>query len=289
MNRRPTTRRCYACANVLHANELLVLAHGRQRQEHCSEACLRATLRVQRKARARRRWRLTAVASVATLLLAGAWTVSRHRAPTARSISAAWGDPAWKKPAPPQPNYFGPAWPPTDDDWQFAFDRAAWVFPLPGPEWRTPAADGRLFVTDPRGRSAAAACRAPGTCGVTLGGQLWGEHVYAALDGVVDRVSPIGGDERGGAFVRIAHFGGMVFTQYFHLAAIPRGVVRGAKISAGEVIGLVGDTGTGSERGGIRTHLHFSLSVRPSADFPETFWDPTPLMATWPLRVPKTL
>ena len=33
-------------------------------------------------------------------------------------------------------------------------------------------------------------------------------------------------------------------------------------------------------------HLHFALSIRPSAEWPETFWDPTPLMATWPLRVP---
>jgi murein DD-endopeptidase MepM/ murein hydrolase activator NlpD len=191
----------------------------------------------------------------------------------------------WKKPVGPQPIYFGPAWPPTDEDWQFAFDRAPWVFPLPGPEWRTPVADERVFMTDPRGRAGAASCRVPGTCGVTLGGQLWGEHVYAALDGVVDRVSAVG-IEHGGAFVRIAHFGGMVFTQYFHLAAIPRGVVRGAKISAGEVIGLVGDTGTSGERAGARTHLHFSLSVRPAAEFVETFWDPAPLMAEWTLRSP---
>ena len=129
-------------------------------------------------------------------------------------------------------------------------------------------------------------CRTPGACGVALGGQLWGEHVYAALDGVVDRAAPGGADEHGGGYVRIAHLGGMVFTHYFHLAAIPRGVVRGARVSAGEVIGLVGDTGTGSEKPGPHPHLHFALSIRPSAEWPETFWDPTPLMATWPLRVP---
>jgi murein DD-endopeptidase MepM/ murein hydrolase activator NlpD len=285
MIRRSTTRRCFACANVLHAGQLLVLAQGRQRQEHCSEACMRATLRAQRKARARRRWRLTAVASLTTLLLAGTWAVLRHRAPGARSISAAWDDPQWKKPAAPQPITYGPAWPPTDDDWQFAFDRASWVYPLPGPTRHAPVADDRLFVTD-AGRGRSAICRVKGACGVVLGGKLWGEHVYAALEGVVDRVSSGGGEDHGGGFVRIAHFGGMAFTQYFHLAAIPRGVVRGAKISAGEVIGLVGDTGTGGERGGVHAHLHFSLSVRPSAEFPETFWDPTPLMSRWTLRVP---
>jgi murein DD-endopeptidase MepM/ murein hydrolase activator NlpD len=222
---------------------------------------------------------------VATLLLVGSWAVLRHRAPAARSISAAWENPDWKKPPPPPPNVFGPAWPPTDDDWQFAFDRAAWVYPLPGPTRHPPIADDRVFVTD-GGRGQGSVCRMPGACGVALGGKLWGEHVYAALDGVVDRASSHGGDEHGGGFVRIAHFGGMAFTQYFHLAAIPRGVVRGAKISAGEVIGLVGDTGTGGEHGPSHAHLHFSLSVRPSPEFAETFWDPTPLMTQWKVRVP---
>ena len=103
-----------------------------------------------------------------------------------------------------------------------------------------------------------------GACGVDLGGELWGEHVYAVQDGVVDRAHREGNEERGGIYVRLSHFGGMVFTQYFHLAAIPRLLSRGDRVKAGEVIGLLGDTGTG----GGRRHLHFALSIRPRASCP---------------------
>ena len=102
-------------------------------------------------------------------------------------------------------------------------------------------------------------------------------------DGVVDRVQRVGDDEPGGVYVRLAHFGGMVFTQYFHLAAIPRGLVRGAHVKAGDVIGLVGDTG--NEDGARGTCTSRSRSG-PSTELSEVYWDPTPLMAGWPLRLP---
>ncbi len=280
-----TSRRlCFACRNAVDSDEQFVLARGRQRLAHCSAACVRETLGKWRRARTRSRLHVIASATVAALVLVGGWTVWRHRAPQPRSIALSWVDVTWDKVTRAEPTYYGPAWPPTDADWSFAFDRARWAYPLPGPSRRAPAADDRLFATDPHAHRTV--CRTPGACGVALGGQLWGEHVYATLDGVVDRAAPGGADEHGGGYVRIAHLGGMVFTHYFHLAAIPRGVVRGARVSAGEVIGLVGDTGTGSEKPGPHPHLHFALSIRPSAEWPETFWDPTPLMATWPLRVP---
>jgi predicted nucleic acid-binding Zn ribbon protein len=278
------SRLCFACGNAVDPSEQFVLTNGRGRQPHCSESCVYETLRKRRRARLRARMRLGAVGALVVAALAAGWTLRRHRLPHARSISMSWVDTKWDAPPPIEPNYYGPAWPPTDDDWMFAFDRATWVYPLPGPTRHAPVADERLFATDPKGR--APSCRQPGVCGVDLGGELWGEHVYAAAAGVVDRSISGGGDEHGGGYVRIAHFGGMVFTHYFHLAAIPRGVVRGARISAGEVIGLVGDTGTASERSGPRTHLHFAFSIRPSAEFGDTFWDPSPLMAKWPLHVP---
>jgi murein DD-endopeptidase MepM/ murein hydrolase activator NlpD len=74
----------------------------------------------------------------------------------------------------------------------------------------------------------------------------------------------------------------MVFTHYFHLAAIPRVIVRGMSVKAGDMIGLVGDTGLE----GAPRHLTFALSIRPSNEFPEVYWDPMPFMALWPLRVP---
>jgi murein DD-endopeptidase MepM/ murein hydrolase activator NlpD len=272
------------CGEIPGAGEELVLARGRQRVVHCSQFCLGETLDRQRVVAARRRRRAIAAASLAAVLLAGGWTVWRHRAPGTRSISLSWLDTGWQKPARPQPIYFGPAWPPTDDDWTFAFQRVRWMYPLPGPMRRAP--DGSERILGPEAaRGPAAFCRAPDACGVMLGGELWGEHVYAALDGVVERVHGGSGDEHGGVTVRLAHLGGMVFTQYSHLAAIPRGVSRGAHVQAGDVIGLVGDTGMAGEHA-RRAHLHFSLSVRPSPAFPEVYWDPRPLMAHWPLQVP---
>ena len=86
-----------------------------------------------------------------------------------------------------------------------------------------------------------------------------------------------------GHYVRIAHLGGMVYTQYFHLAATWPKIVKGSHVRAGEVIGLLGDTGLD----GPKQHLHFTLSVKPSINFAEVFWDPTPWMATWPVRTPS--
>ena len=132
-----------------------------------------------------------------------------------------------------------------------------------------------------RGRSAACraatrACSAPcgraiapiecrnGHCGVDLGGEIWGEHVHAVHDGVVDYVQRGANPDHGGTFVRISHRDGTVFTQYFHLAAIPRGLERGRVVKAGDVIGLLGDTGVKESA----PHLHFAISVRPSQDGP---------------------
>jgi murein DD-endopeptidase MepM/ murein hydrolase activator NlpD len=269
--------RCVVCGDALNFDDQVVLARGRRRLPHCSDVCLRETVARQRIARTVRRRRTALSVSVLALVLAGAWTVRRHRAPPPHSISYAWPETAWEKSPAPQPLYYGPAWPPTDDDWMFAFERASWVYPLPGPARRAPAPDERLF-----GSGSAHFCRKPHVCGVALGGQLWGEHVYAVQDGIVERTQANAG---GGVTVRIAHFGGMVFTQYFHLAAIPRGVSRGAHVAAGDVIGLVGDTGIAGEAS-ARPHLHFAFSIRPSPDWSEAYWDPTPLMAKWRLRVP---
>jgi len=252
---------CVVCGATPEADERLVLARGARRAVHCSETCLGETLRQRRLALARRRRRAVAGISLAALLLAGGWTLRRHRAPAPRSISLSYAD-VDRPPAPPPEPTVGPAWPPTDDDWMFAFERARWTYPLPGPVRRAPSASDRTFAAAPA-HGPAAVCRAPAACGVTVGGGLWGEHVYAALDGVVDRAHA-GSDEHGGGTVRIAHLGGMVFTQYFHLAAIPRGVTRGAHVSAGDVIGLVGDAGgAAGERTGSGPHIHFALSVRP--------------------------
>jgi hypothetical protein len=273
------TLRCAVCLTAIGDGQRLVLVRGRREEAHCSQICLVASVERRRRARAatRLRWLLRA-AAIAMIVVGAPRLWHRIRLPRAQTI--AFEQPELR-PAPtprPEPPMYGPAWPPTDEDWQLAFANTAWVYPLPGPARRAPAADARVLTTRPSARRPEPVCRVPARCGVDLGGDLWGEHVYAAHDGVVDHVQHAGSD----VYLRLSHFGGMVFTHYAHLAATPRGIVRGAAVRAGDLIGLVGDTG--SEHPG--RYIHFALSVHPSIELPEVYWDPTTLMAQWPLQVP---
>ena len=267
---------CAICGDIPFDAERRVLVVGKRRELYCSQACLRTGVRKLKIARRKARLRAAAVLASFALAAAGVgWVrhVLRHRRPHAPPVvTAAPIAPS----APPEEPPFGPHWPPTDDEWRQEFARAAWVDPLPGPARRPPASCKQLFAPE----AAHARCRDAGRCGVDLGGELWGEHVYAALDGVVERLQRSEGAP-GGLSVRIAHWGGAVFTQYFHLAAIPSRIAVGMHVEAGEVIGLVGDSGA------ARPHLHFALSVRPSSALPEVYWDPAPLMAAWPLHTPE--
>jgi len=273
---------CIVCRDPIGDDTRFVLVRNRRHEAHCSEACLVANVEKQRRLRAavHRRWTLRV--SAAVFLVAGVQSLwHHHRLPQSQSISF---DPPQIRDVPvrPDPTYYGPAWPPTDADWLFAFANTTWTYPLPGPARRAATVDDRILGGREPAARAAPVCRTPGRCGADLGGDLWGEHVYAVHDGVVDRVQHAPGDEQGGVYLRIAHFDGMVFTHYVHLAAVPRRMVRGAAIKAGEVIGLVGETG--NEHTG--RYIHFALSVRPAKDFPDVYWDPTPLMVDWPMRQP---
>jgi murein DD-endopeptidase MepM/ murein hydrolase activator NlpD len=154
-----------------------------------------------------------------------------------------------------------------------------WIHPLAGPSRRMPVNHNGAFGAERAGD------RPPecvsGHCGVDLG-HTWGEPVHAVHEGVVDFVQRGSNDEHGGMFVRIAHRDGTLFSWYFHLCAIPRSITTGTKITAGQVIGLLGDTGV------VRSgpHLHFSLSVKPSKSSHERYLDPEPLIAIWPLWIP---
>ena len=181
---------------------------------------------------------------------------------------------------PPEPAPFGPAWPPTEKDWLVEIASDAWLHPLDGPMRRMPIRDARVFGAERPG-DRPGECRG-GHCGVDLGGEVWGEPVHAAHDGVVDRVQRGPNDEHGGLYVRLSHRGGTIFTQYFHLAAIPRWIQPGTKVKMGEVVGLLGDSGVKHST----AHLHFTVSVKPSADMVERYIDPEPLVALWPLRMP---
>ena len=188
---------------------------------------------------------------------------------------------------PPPPVVIVPPAPPKPSEeellraqWMTELIKDAWVHPLNGPRRRMPIRDSRVFGAERQGERPIEC--ANGHCGVDIGGEVWGEPVLAAHDGVVDRVQRGPNEERGGQYVRIAHRDGTVFTQYFHLAAIPRWMEVGRPVRAGEVVGLVGDTGVKASG----PHLHFTISIRPSPDDPERYIDPEPLIALWPLHIP---
>jgi hypothetical protein len=178
----------------------------------------------------------------------------------------------------PEPPTFGPHWPPTEQDWLAEISNDAWIHPLDGPNRRMPVSDSRVFGAE-RAGDRPGECK-NGHCGVDLSGP-WGEPVHAVHDGVVDRVQRGPNEEHGGQYVRIAHRDGTIFSQYFHLAAIPRQLVPGVRVKVGDVIGLLGDTGVKHSA----PHLHFALSVRAAAETPERYMDPEPLIALWPLRI----
>jgi len=164
--------------------------------------------------------------------------------------------------------------------WTAALADDHWVHPLAGPKRRMPIRGTRIFGAA-RGGNRPLECMG-GHCGVDIGGEVWGEPVLAAHDGVVDRVQRDPDHGHGGLYVRLAHREGTVFTQYFHLAAIPRRIRPGLPVSAGDVIGLLGDTGVKDSA----AHLHFTVSVKQSPTDPEQYIDPEPLIALWAVAVP---
>lgn len=250
----------------------------------CSEPCFRAALREQRAKRWASRRRLArrlviGISFVAVCLAPHQGPRWIHRAKAVPTVEVLPPDADLGPPMLPA-GWFGPTWPPTEGSVLAALGQDAWVHPLAGPIRRMPRTDARVFGALRPGNRAVE-CR-NGHCGVDLGGEIWGEHVRAVHDGVVEYVQRGPNSEHGGRFVRVAHRNGTVITQYFHLAAIPRGIERGTRVKSGDVLGLLGDSGVKESA----PHLHFSISIRPAKDRPEKYMDPEPLIALWPLRVP---
>jgi murein DD-endopeptidase MepM/ murein hydrolase activator NlpD len=273
---------CTTCGSFAVADRYLRL-EGLSVHVFCSPDCFDAGLRA---ARANRRaaWLRGLRRLVLVAIVLGAWLAPREglwrrrTPPVAADAPAATDD----RPSPPPlpPGWFGPEWPPTEASVLAVLGRDAWVHPLAGPRRRMPRVDSRVFGA-PRPGQRPAECR-NGHCGVDLGGEIWGEHVRAVHDGVVDYVQRGANPDRGGRFVRISHYDGTVFTQYFHLAAIPREIERGVNVRSGQVIGLLGDSGVKESA----PHLHFAVSVRPWPGGPERYVDPEPLVTLWPLHIP---
>jgi murein DD-endopeptidase MepM/ murein hydrolase activator NlpD len=277
------TATCDVCGSSLLLRNRYALAEGWSLYVVCSESCLRVARRAQRRRLWGARWRRAMRLAVVVTLVAAC--VTPHEGPArprrAEAVALEPAPPPQESGAPRLPaGWFGPEWPPTETSLLAALGRDAWVHPLSGPVRRMPRSDSRVFGADRPGHRAIE-CR-NGHCGVDLGGEIWGEHVHAAHDGVIDFVQRGPNEEHGGSFVRLSHRDGTIFTMYFHLAAIPRALERGMRVKGGDVIGLVGDTGVKESP----PHLHFSISVRLWKNGPERYMDPEPLIALWPLRVP---
>lgn len=88
-----------------------------------------------------------------------------------------------------------------------------------------------------------------------------GTHVKATADGTVE----FAGQERGyGNIVILDHRGGFS-TRYAHLSSITRGLHRGSRVSQGDVIGHVGQTGWATG-----PHLHYEFRYHDQVRNPVT-------------------
>ena len=89
-----------------------------------------------------------------------------------------------------------------------------------------------------------------------------GTEIYAAADGVVTGAGPNGGY---GNWMQIDHPGKLT-TVYGHLSAFAPGIEAGARVSQGELVGFVGNTGRSTG-----AHLHFEIVANGRTVNPLTF------------------
>jgi hypothetical protein len=217
-------------------------------------------------------WRF-AVAAVVLMGLTALWRVHPDD-PAPLPVAAI--APAMRPPEPPPAPPPAPTPPPEAAKLQ-ALLGDVWIHPLQGPARRMPIRDSRLFGAERLG-DRPTECRG-GHCGIDLAGD-YGEAVFAAHDGVIDRVQREPNPDHGGRYVRISHRDGTVVTEYFHLSAVPRRLDVGMQVKAGDVIGWVGLSGVKHSE----PHLHFTIVVQDPSGNDARYLDPEPLVALWPLR-----
>ena len=82
-----------------------------------------------------------------------------------------------------------------------------------------------------------------------------GQEVYAVVDGTLTRQAAVDSPLSGNAWGLTATLDGTYYF-YAHLSAFAEGVALGDKVTKGELIGYVGDTGN---PGPGNYHLHFEL------------------------------
>ncbi len=88
------------------------------------------------------------------------------------------------------------------------------------------------------------------------------DRIYAVADGTVAYVNTIAGNSTYGRYVVLTHDDplGPVFTLYAHLAKISSGLKPGRQVRAGEVLGVMGNSGL-LKIPLYRAHLHFEVGM----------------------------
>lgn len=98
------------------------------------------------------------------------------------------------------------------------------------------------------------------------------DNVFAAMDGVVRHVSAAAGDSNYGRYVVLEHPDQKpaVYTLYAHLARITPGLLPGARVARGTVLGVMGHSSSGNIPRD-RAHLHFEIGVMVTREFPSWY------------------
>lgn len=100
------------------------------------------------------------------------------------------------------------------------------------------------------------------------------DEVYAAIDGEVRLINTVAGNSGFGRYVVITHGGVLdadIYTLYAHLSEIDSDISVGAKIKAGDKIGVMGRSASYSI-GKQQAHLHFEIGVRLSDKFDSWYY-----------------
>lgn len=94
------------------------------------------------------------------------------------------------------------------------------------------------------------------------------DPVLAAMDGVVRYVARIAGQSNYGRYIVVEHpnLTPAVYTLYAHLARIDASIRTGSTVKAGQEIGIMGHSSSGSIPR-ERAHLHFEIGLRATDNF----------------------
>jgi peptidoglycan LD-endopeptidase LytH len=146
--------------------------------------------------------------------------------------------------------------------------------------------DGLLFPIEPTPRcevldnygGVSKSGQSGGHQGVDIGA-MEGQEVYAVGDGVLEQQlvdSPGSAAGHGWKLRVVAPDGTEVQYRYYHLAGFAEGLEEGSRVTEGQLIGWVGDTGNATPDG---WHLHFEVRPGPALRYgSQPSVDPVPLL-----------